>query len=183
MFGIIGSIISFIIGIILPYIIVFCLGWYCCNQWHHYREGGGILTNATAQVISVDTGSSLTTKAGLLGRRSHSVTLWGIEVPTEVEAAAHTSLSSLVHAGDTVKMHVKEGKKRSREEVSAIVTHNGDNINLEQLRRGWAKAVVSDADFVAAQTEAQKAHRGIWQKKKDPDNPHKPHWPFWKDEE
>ena len=182
MFAFFGTIISFIVTLVLPYILCFGIGWYCCSKWHDYRAGGGILTNTTAQVISVDSGEKITTKAGLIGRRSRVVTLWGIEVPTEVSAAAHTSLSSMIKAGDTVKMHLKEGRKRSRDEVSAIVMHSGDNLNLEQLRKGWAKAVVPDKEYVAAQSEAQKAHRGIWAKE-DPNNPHKPHWPFWKDEE
>lgn len=181
LFSVIGTVISFILTAIIPYIIVFCLGWYCCNKWHDRGANGTLRTTGTAQVISIKSGDEIVTKAGLLGRRSHSVTLWGIEIPAGVSSQATENLKSMVKTGDTIKYLVKEGRKRSRDDISAIVTHNGQNVNLEQLRQGLAKAIVTDKEFVAAQSEAQRAHRGIWQKK-DPE-PRKPHHPFWHDEQ
>lgn len=175
---------GFIFRTILPYLLCFCMGWYCSNKWHHRDnpDDGGRVITMTERVLTVDSGNEITTKAGLLGRRSRVTSLWGIDIPAEVADNATTSLRSIIQEGDTIEVEVKEGRRIGRADLSGIVVHSGMNCNLEQLRRGWAKATVPDKEFVAAQAEAEKAGRGIW-KKKDPDKPHRPHFPWWKEGE
>jgi len=176
---------GFIFRTILPYLICFCLGWYCCNKWYHRGGGsddGGRQIVVTERVLTVDSGDEITTRAGLFGRQSRVTSLWGIEIPAEVADEAATSLRSIVSEGDTIQVELKEGHKHGRADNAGIVMHSGTNCNLEQLRRGWAKATVSDKEFVAAQAEAEKAGRGIW-KKQDPKKPHHPFFPFWREGE
>jgi len=174
---------GFIFRTILPYLLCFIFGWYCCNKWYHRGEDDGGRTITTVErVLTVDSGNEITTRAGLLGRKSRVTSLWGIEIPTEATEDATISLRSIISEGDTIEVEIKEGRRIGRTDISGIVMHGGTNCNLEQLRRGLAKATVADKDFVAAQKEAEKAGRGIW-KKPDPKKPHRPIFPWWREGE
>lgn len=175
-----STLLGFVFRAILPYILCFGLGWYCCNQWHHKKEDTHRrIATTTETVLSIDSGTEIQVKAGLLGRRNRTVSLWGIVIPNEVKEFATSNLRSSLNEGDRIEVEVKEGRKIGINDTSGVVTHNGINYNLKQLRDGWATTSVEDKTFIAAQKEAEKAQRGIWQKKKDPK---KPHFPWWRDE-
>lgn len=181
--GIIVTILLSILGpifrVMLPYLLAFSAGWYMCNQYHSKNNEQGKSSTITETVSKVSSGADLVVSAGVFGRRTKTVSLWGIEIPPEANDNATTSLRSIINEGDTVNIELKTGRSIGSNGVSGVVLHSGTNCNLEQLRRGWATASVVDKAFVAAQKEAETARVGIW-KTKEPKKP-KP-FPWWKDE-
>lgn len=170
------------------YFLCFCLGFYChyrLAKWWHGDAGPREAPTISETVAKVNSGNELLIKAGLFGRRTRKVILWGIEIPSDVADDARTHLQSLVKEDDDIRISIEQGR-RNITDISGVVTAwNGVNCNLDQLRWGLAKVTVKNADFVAAQTEAMKAGRGIWSKQ-DPDKPPRPRprpWPWREGEE
>ena len=146
----------------LPYILCVVLGLWL---YHKITHLGGSATDTSVvaeSVVSVDSGNQLTIKAGLLGRKTRSLTLYGIEIPDAVSTQAADNLKRLVAAGDSVRVEIIEGRKRLTDISGVVSAENGVNCCLDQLRRGLAQTSVSRKDFISAQKEAQKNKLGIW---------------------
>lgn len=180
-FGLLLQVAGFVFRTIIPYILCFCIGWYCSAKWYGTDdESVGRDVDFSASVLSVDSGKEITIKAGLLGRANRTVSLYGIDIPEEVHENATISLQSMIANDSSVKVTISNGLRIGRADISGVVISNGVNCNLEQLRRGWAKTNVSNKEFVEAQEEAKKAGRGIW--KKDKDDERRPFFPWWREE-
>ena len=175
-----ASALALIVRYLGVYILCFAVGFYAHIRWERYWEGdsGKNTPTLTETVKEVASGNLVYVEAGIFGKQTRSIILYGIEIPMESEMDAKNNLSLLVAKGDTISIAIKEGRAVFGDIVGIIHSRLGVNCNIEQVRLGFAKTNTKDKDFLLAQKEAQQAHRGIW---KNPDNP-KPK-PWWHDEE
>lgn len=117
----------------------------------------------TGRVVAVGDGDSLTV---LDGRRQVHVRLHGVDAPEGRQAFGSVCkrvLSNLVF-GKAVTVEVLD-VDRYRRGVSRV-TADGTDVGLEMIRSGcaWHYTQYSkDARYAAAEQEARRARRGLWQ--------------------
>ncbi|MCK9458503.1 MAG: thermonuclease family protein [Proteobacteria bacterium] len=149
--------------------------WGCHKIRNTIDKFFGKTVTKTEVVVTVDSGNVIKLKAGIRdrSRRTKNCTLWGISIPAEVEKEAKVNLEQLISADDEIRVEIKEGAEGWVEDkfgdISGLpYSKSGENCCLEQLKAGLAKVSVEKDNnaLLAAQKEAQKAHRGIWAKKK-----------------
>lgn len=163
------------------YALCFVAGFYSHikleNWWRGDDEVSTLTMTATA--VKAESGNRFTIEAGIFGKRTRNVVLWGLEIPTEIEGEALVHLSSLINKGDVISIAIEEGHKQLSDVAGIVRSRNGANLNIEQIRMGLAKASISNKEFLTAQKEAQSAKRGIWKTTTVPPKP----FPWWKDNE
>ena len=119
-------------------------------------------------VASVESGASLTVKHGRRERRNEAIALEGIAAPAPDQPLFEESRDGLRQAaGSEITIEV-EGRRRDRTQ-RAVYGASGQCLQQEQLAAGWAWITTEDAPgpWETAQTEAQKARKGVWAKAKD----------------
>ena len=116
-------------------------------------------------VVEVDSPNVIKVKTGLLGRRTKSLILYGIEVPEEQYEDAMDMVNSYVAKDDQV----------NTEQVGNYykIWSRGVYINKELILAGNAKLNQNDDDLLDAQSDAQNNQRGIWW------DYEKPWFPWW----
>ena len=147
--------------------------WGCHKIKNTIDKFFGKTVTKTEIVVDVESGNVIKLKAGIRerSRRTKNCTLWGISVPKEVEQEAKTKLASLISPDDEIRVEIKEGAEGWLDDkfgdISGLpYSKSGENCVLEELKAGYAKVMIDNPALNAAQKEAQKAHRGIWAKKK-----------------
>jgi micrococcal nuclease len=133
----------------------------------------------TGKVIHVADGDTLTVLDG--DKEEHKVRLHGIDAPEKKQAfgtKAKEALSEKV-SGKTVRVEWKERDRYGR--IVGDVSIGDRNINVEQVREGWAwwyrSYAPKSGTLERAEAEAKKERRGLWHDK----NPEPP-WEFRKKE-
>lgn len=123
----------------------------------------------TGRVVAVADGDTLTVLDG--ARAQHKVRLNGIDAPESGQSfgqASKRNLSALVF-GKTVSIETKKTDRYGR--AVGLVTYDGQDVNLAQLKAGLAwfyrqYANELDADrragYEQAEREAREARRGLW---------------------
>lgn len=120
------------------------------------------------EIVAVDTGVVLTVK--VTRWKTQTVVLDNIACPLPGEPFGKESNDSLtrISGGMGGKIWIEEAKGRrfTRPELCGEVFSEGDtNLNLAQLRAGWAVAHLdAPKAYHAAEKEARKTKRGMWAK-------------------
>lgn len=122
-----------------------------------------LLGQTAGQVVSIADGDTITVRQS--GGPTVKVRLIGIDAPERGQAfgtRARQELGDLV-AGKSVEVIGSTKDRYGR--LLGDVRHDGRSINLELIRRGFAWAYVEydpPAEYVAAESEARAARRGLW---------------------
>lgn len=164
-----------------PYILAGVLAIYCYHRVTSWWRGDSASDTKThtAVVASLDSGNQLTIKSGLTGRQRHKVILYGLEIPDTVAEQAKDNLARYIAANDTVRLETIGKWKVFGDNTCIVLSENGTNVNINQLKMGLAKNYAGHKDFVWAEAEAKKNGIGIWKDNKPP----KPRpFPWWRDE-
>ena len=142
---------------------IFIAGVVVCWKWDHRHEGRTFSEVLT--VASVANGATIEAKAGLLGRVTRPVFIAGIAAPglnDPLGAESRDNLASL--AGKTIRVESETRGILGTPLVGQVFGDAGADMGIAQLRAGLAKCESqATRDQVAAQKEAQKAGRGLWQ--------------------
>ncbi|MBK8245932.1 MAG: thermonuclease family protein [Gemmatimonadetes bacterium] len=83
-------------------------------------------------------------------------------------SAATAALASLLVVGDTVRLESDNTARDQYDRVLAYVWHNGEMVNWQMVRQGWAAALPFPATsryaakFEAAERAAERERRGLW---------------------
>jgi endonuclease YncB( thermonuclease family) len=142
---------------------IFIAGVVLCWKWDHRHEGRTF--SEVVSVASVANGATIEAKAGLLGRATRPVFIAGIAAPglnDPLGAESRDNLASL--AGATIRVESETRGILGQPLVGQVFGDAGADLGIAQLRAGLAKCESqATRDQVAAQKEAQKAGRGLWQ--------------------
>jgi hypothetical protein len=144
------------------------------------------IVSRTLDVSAVQNGSTIIVFAGLLERRTATVTLTGIAAPTQGESFGPESCDNLerlagkkirveylrrrlLRASDGSVAHeeaVGDGEQlqAGRNYVGTVYGESGACLNLEQVKAGLAKCSTADAPraWRNAEAEAKKSKIGLW---------------------
>ncbi len=114
------------------------------------------------EVVGVSDGDTLKL---LVGRQEYKIRLGQIDSPESDQAwgsRAKQSLSQLAY-GRTATVEVEDQDRYGR--IVGAVWVDGQNVNLEQVRRGMAwvyRQYARDRSYFAAEDEARAERRGLW---------------------
>ncbi|MBK8246992.1 MAG: thermonuclease family protein [Gemmatimonadetes bacterium] len=96
----------------------------------------------------------------------------GMDAPERTQephgSAATAALASLLVVGDTVRLESDNTARDQYDRVLAYVWHNGEMVNWQMVRQGWAAALPFPATsryaakFEAAERAAERERRGLW---------------------
>jgi len=179
LFGVKGWAASVMVLIGLIAVAVISRNW-SCRQSRPPRPPRPPRT-ATYAVAEVPNGATIVVKAGLLGRRTATVTLESISAPAEGDGMAEASRANLERlAGSTIRVETARNglfRGESDEEANAepieargplvgvVYGESGECLNLAQVRDGFATCLPdAPKEWKKQETEAKKARRGIWAK-------------------
>jgi endonuclease YncB( thermonuclease family) len=142
---------------------IFIAGVVLCWKWDHRGEGKTYTEVLT--VASVANGATIEAKAGLLGRATRPVFIAGIAAPglnDPLGAASRDNLAGL--AGETIRVQSETRGILGKPLVGQVFGDTGADLGIAQLRAGLAKCESqATKEQIAAQKEAQKAARGLWE--------------------
>lgn len=126
-------------------------------------------TLGPCQVISVDSGSTLTVAGRLRGdepesRRESSLSLPGVASPAEGQPGFEESKTSLTAStGNEVMIDRQKEKILDRFEIVAVYSATGQDLSLSQLQAGMAWCQIDAGQtYRDAQKAAQKRKVGLW---------------------
>ena len=125
----------------------------------------------TATIASVTSGNQIEIQAGLLGRKTRTVTLYGITIPSPQETQAKDNLTKLLPVKSQARIEIIDGHKLITD-ITGIIYTGDKNINTDQLTKGLAQNTSGRKDFYYAEKEAKKNKIGIWHEEKET----KKHW-------
>ena len=126
----------------------------------------------TGRVVKVTDGDTITVLDA--SKTQHTIRLAGIDAPERKQPygeASRKHLASLI-AGQAVTVNWKKLDKYRR--IVGVITFNGQDVNLEQIRNGYAwhykayEREQSPADrqaYADAEREARAKRWGLWQDK------------------
>jgi len=141
---------------------IFVAGFVVCWKLEHRTEKtfSEVLT-----VASVANGATIEAKAGLLGRSTRPVFIAGVAAPGLNDPLGPDSRDNLAGlAGSTIRVESKDRGILGKPLVGQVFGDAGADLGIAQLRAGLAKCESqATKEQIAAQKEAQKAGRGLWQ--------------------
>ena len=142
---------------------VLLISFLLCICWPAHAE------TITGRVVAVADGDTLTVLDGT--RLQHRVRLNGIDAPESGQPFGQASKRNLVNLvfGKTVSIETKKTDRYGR--AVGLVTYDGQDVNLAQLKAGlawfyrqYAGELDTDrrAAYERAEREAREARRGLW---------------------
>ena len=152
------------LGLTLALVLAaFAAGAILTWRWCHRDEGKTYTESFT--VASVANGATITARAGILGRSTRPVYLAGIAAPGLNDPLGPQSRENLAGlAGPTIRVKSKERIGLAKPIAGTCYGSTGADLAVAQLRAGLAKCESqATAAQIAAQKEAQKAKRGLWE--------------------
>ena len=152
---------ALLVVLVIALCVLFGRGCSCRDRQHRER----IQTLGPFQVVSVDTGSTLTVERGRRGRRQALVTLAGIQAPAGEPWSVRARERLAAIAGDQVSVQVHRTHLfRGRETLAGeVFGADGRQLQLDLLAAGLATCAAEASDaYKAAEAEARKAKRGQW---------------------
>ncbi|MGO9115749.1 MAG: thermonuclease family protein [Thermoguttaceae bacterium] len=142
---------------------IFVGGFWLCWKWERRAENK-TYTHLLA-VADVANGATIQAKSGLLGRSTRPVFVAGIAAPglnDPLGPQSRDNLKSLV--GETIRVESETRGLFAEPLVGQVFGDTGADVGIAQLRAGLAKCESqATKDQIAAQREAQKAARGLWE--------------------
>ncbi len=127
-------------------------------------------TPITGRVVGVSDGDTVTVLDA--NKRTHKVRLLGIDSPEKSQAFGERAKQSLSDLVFDKQVSVEGGKQDRYGRSLGKIVLNGQDINLEQIRRGMAwhyKQYARDqspqdrAAYAEAETTARQQRAGLWQ--------------------
>lgn len=137
-------------------------GFVLCWRWDHR---GPKSFSETFSVASVPNGATIQARAGIFGRATRPVFIAGIAAPGLNDHLGPESRDNLAGlAGKTIRVESPERGILGRPLIGEVFGDAGADLGIAQLRAGLAKCETkATKDQIAAQREAQKAKRGLWE--------------------
>jgi len=175
LFGTRGMIYAGLAVVGLLALAVIARNWSC----RHGRTPRPLRIHETqAEVDSVPNGATILVKAGVRGRRTSPVLLADVAAPASGEPLFEASRENLARlAGARIRRQTErrflaenegpaqaeDGPSESRGPSEAIVFgESGENLCVAQLCAGLGRNRGTRPEWIAAEKEAQDAHRGLW---------------------
>jgi micrococcal nuclease len=169
------------VAVVVSVAIVLCLIGMGLWTWRNASNDPAPRAGPASSLSSPDAGRAIrfvdgdTLVVSLSGNdgTEEKIRLLAIDTPERGQpwyAEAGTALSELV-GNAPLRLDYEEPGKPERDKygrVLAYVMVNGQNVNVEIVRRGWSAYVTKygsdrySREFIAAEDEARAAHRGIW---------------------
>jgi endonuclease YncB( thermonuclease family) len=142
---------------------IFVAGVVVCWKWDH--RGEGKTYSQVLTVASVANGATIEAKVGVLGRSTRPVFLAGIAAPGLNDPLGPQSRDNLAAlAGDTIRLESETRGILGQPLVGQVFGDTGADLAIAQLRAGLVKCESqASKDEIAAQREAVKAQRGLWE--------------------
>ncbi len=106
----------------------------------------------SAAVRKIESRDQISIEAGLLGRRSRLVTLYGVDCREE----AKEWLENKLPPESQISIDITQGKKLGTSEITGIIKQGNTIINCELIRQGLAKNTSKQTDFRKAEKEAKR---------------------------
>ncbi len=138
----------------------------CWLHWRWEHGSGPKLATQVLRVAGAANGATLNVRGGFAGRSTAPAFVAGIAAPGLNDPLGPQSRDNLAAlAGDTVRLVApKQGLGSRGVLVGQIFGDTGADLAVAQLRAGLAKCETgATKEQIAAESEARKARRGLWQ--------------------